>query len=61
MQVGLDFVNLWVGKNPEGKYDHHYFCPEPLEGNHFAGYFGNPESMLVPGASRHARLVITTA
>lgn len=60
MQVGLPLVNLWVGRNSKGEYDQHYFCPEPLEGDHFAGYFGSLESMLAPGKSRYARLVITT-
>lgn len=52
-QQGLPFANLWVYHDESsGRYDQYYVCIEPIEGDPNQDFFGSPDSMISPGASR---------
>ncbi|MDO8620712.1 MAG: hypothetical protein Q7R31_00285 [Candidatus Levybacteria bacterium] len=56
---GFSILQLWTGKNPEGKFDQHYVCIEPAEGNPAENFFGSKDSMIKPQQSRTTEIKIS--
>lgn len=56
---GFSILQLWTDKNPEGKFDQHYVCIEPAEGDPANNFFGSETSMIKPQQSRTTEIKIS--
>lgn len=59
-QEGMPYANLWVYRDENtGKYDQHYVCIEPVEGDPTKDSFGSKGSYINPGSSRKTSVTIS--